>query len=188
MLGTMRKLLPTRRQWLTGFSMLALALTGGKPAEAGWLPAYRVTTPPRPLPPVTFVTEDGTGQKLADFRGRIVLLNVWATWCAPCVLEMPSLNRLQEELGGPDFTVLPVATRSGDAARVRRFYEQNGITALPVLLDPTNTILPTLHDRILPLSVLINREGLEIGRSTGSGDWSGAQALLTIKRALADGG
>ncbi len=167
--------------------MLALALTAGKRAHAGWLPAYRVTTPPRPLPPLPFVTEDGTTQSLADFRGKVVLLNVWATWCAPCVIEMPSLNTLQNELGGPDFTVLPVATRSGDAEQIRRFYDQNKITALPVLRDPTNTILRVLQDTMLPLSVMIDREGREIGRSAGSGDWAGTQAILTVKRALADG-
>ena len=95
----------------------------------GWASA------PQPLPEIRFQDSDGRPYTLSNFRGKVVLLNVWATWCAPCRKEMPALDRLQQTLGGPDFQVVALSIDGGGAAPVRRFYEEIGIQALAIYVD-----------------------------------------------------
>lgn len=138
---------------------------------------FRVHEAPRPLPELAF--EDGEGRKraLSQFRGKVVLLNVWATWCAPCREEMPSLDRLQQKLGGPDFEVVALSIDSAGAGHVKRFYEEFGLDTLAIYIDPTTRAMSTLGAVGVPKTLLIDRKGREIGRRTGAAQWDDAQAV-----------
>ena len=109
---------------------------GGKCAAAGrGIYNFQLTLPPRPVRQVPFVEGADTARTIADYRGRAVVLNFWATWCAPCVREMPSLDRLQAEVSGEGIEVLTLSEDRGGAPVIKRFYEKLGIRNLPVLVD-----------------------------------------------------
>lgn len=152
----------------------------------------RSTTPPEftkrqvpaALPDVGFTDGDGRRQTLADFRGKIVLLNVWATWCPPCRKEMPSLDRLQAKLGGDDFEVLPLAVDRGGADAVRRFFAATGVRHLAVEVDPSTEAQAALGIPGLPTTILINRQGREVGRFVGAADWDSPKAIAVVRSAM----
>jgi thiol-disulfide isomerase/thioredoxin len=181
----MTKTLFNRRDWLCGFSTAAALLTAKPAFAADGLEHYVETSPPQPLSDLKFSTESGEAQTLENYRGRILLVNIWATWCVPCVLEMPSLDKLQQTLGGAQFAVLPISTDRGGAEKVRRFYSEKGITHLPVLTDREMSVPRRIRPRGLPLSLLVNHEGMEIGRSNGDEDWASPGALGLIRKAIA---
>ena len=135
---------------------------------------------PRALPDIAF--EDGQGRKrtLGDFRGRVVLLNLWATWCAPCREEMPTLDRLQQKLGGPGFEVLALSIDADGAAAVKRFYDETGIRALATYVDPTMRATGSLAVIGVPTTLLIDRGGREIGRRAGPVHWDSPEAVRLI--------
>lgn len=128
--------------------------------------------------------EDGAGRSrsLADFRGRHVLLNVWATWCTPCREEMPALSRLQQKLGGPVFEVLPLSIDAGGAEAVRRFYGEIGVDALGIYVDRTMQATSALQMLGVPTTLLLDREGREIARHVGPAEWDGPTAVAAIRR------
>jgi len=140
---------------------------------------------PKPLPDVQF--EDGQGHRgnLSDFRGKIVLLTIWATWCAPCRREMPTLDRLQATLGGPDFQVTPLSIDRGGADVVRKFFAQIGIKHLAIRLDSSGEVLQSLAVVGLPTTVLIDPKGREIGRLIGPADWDTPQMIADLKSVIA---
>jgi thiol-disulfide isomerase/thioredoxin len=142
---------------------------------------FRVHDAPRPLPELAF--EDGEGRKhsLSQFGGKVVLLNVWATWCAPCREEMPALDRLQQKLGGPGFEVLALSIDSAGAAAVKRFYEEIGVRSLAIYIDATTRASASLGTVGVPTTLLIDRQGREIGRRTGPAEWDGPQAVRMIE-------
>lgn len=153
--------------------------------SAAGLAAFAPTEPPRPVPEVTFTTAAGDPRSLDDFRGQVVLLNLWATWCAPCVEEMPALDRLQARLGGPDFQVVAVSSDRGGAEVVEPFFRKQGLTALPVYLDPDNRVARALGVHALPTTVLIDRAGREVGRLQGAAAWDSPEALELLRPYLA---
>lgn len=126
-----------------------------------------------PISVGSFAFEDGAGKRrtLADFRGRHVLLNVWATWCVPCRLEMPSLDRLQVKLGGPKFIVLALSVDSGGAPAVSKFYAELGLKALDIFVDRSLQVNSALRILGLPSTVLLDAEGREIARHIGPAEW-----------------
>nr|WP_235871388.1 TlpA disulfide reductase family protein [Shimia sediminis] len=130
---------------------------------------------------LTFITADGGTGSLADYKGKVVLLNFWATWCAPCRKEMPMLAELQRELGGPDFEVVTLATGRNPVPALKKFFDEIGVDNLPLHRDPKQEIAREMAVLGLPVSMLINREGMEIARLTGDADWSSnsAKAILT---------
>ena len=134
--------------------------------------------------PIDLGFQDATGaaRELAELRGRIVLINLWATWCAPCVTEMPALDRLQAKLGGPDFEIIAIALDRQGERLVRPFFEKLGLARLALYLDPGNSASRKLNARGLPISVLVDRSGREIGRVLGPAQWD-AGAFETIVRA-----
>jgi thiol-disulfide isomerase/thioredoxin len=170
--------------------MLICALFVAAPAWAeapnltGSMRKFKLSEVPTLVEPLPLALPDGSRPTLADYRGKLVLVNLWATWCAPCVKEMPSLQRLQQTLGGDDFAVLTISLDRGGAAQVARFFDQNGLTALPALLDPTGLSLKVLKARGLPTSVLIDREGREIGRMEGDAQWDTAEAQALVQHFL----
>ena len=143
---------------------------------------FAVHAEPRPMPELAF--EDDMGRKRAhsEFRGKVVLLNIWATWCVPCREEMPALDRLQQKLGGPEFEVLALSIDAGGAPAVRRFYDEIGIRALAIYVDPGIRATSSLQVIGLPTTLLVDRKGREIGRHLGPAQWDAAEAVRTIVR------
>lgn len=142
---------------------------------------FTLTDPPRPVPPFTFSDGAGRTASLADFRGRIVLVNLWATWCVPCIREMPSLDRLQAKLGGPDFLVLALSQDRQGVAKVAPFFDKLGIKHLGTWLDPKSAAMAALDASVLPTTVLIDRSGREIGRLMGEAAWDSPDMIAFLQ-------
>jgi thiol-disulfide isomerase/thioredoxin len=140
---------------------------------------------PRPLPPLSFVNGAGEAMTLADFHGRIVLLNVWATWCVPCRKEMPALDRLQATLAGADFAVVPLSIDHRGRDAVARFYRELGLSSLGIYIDQSGDAAYAINAFGMPTSLLIDREGRELGRVIGAAPWDGAEMMSRIKSYLA---
>jgi len=133
---------------------------------------------------------DGAGKplKLSDWRGKVALVNLWATWCAPCRKEMPALAGLQSKLGGPDFEVVAISIDRKGAAASGAFLDEAKATALKLYVDPSSKALGGLQAIGLPASVLLDREGREIGRLLGPADWNSPEAERLIRAAIAEAG
>lgn len=130
---------------------------------------------------VRFVDADGRRMSLADFRGKQVLVNIWATWCGPCREEMPTLDRLQTRLGGPDFEVVALSIDREGVDVVRDFYAELGLQALRIYVD-TSTMAPiNLNVLGVPTTLLLDRNGREIGRYTGPAEWDGEAVVSAIR-------
>ncbi len=142
---------------------------------------------PRPLD-LQFTAADGTSRSLADYRGRAVVLNLWATWCVPCVREMPALDDLAKLVEADGIVVLPVSSDRGGAAVVQRFYADRGIRNLPVLLDPMSAMAHALNVSGIPTTLLIDRGGKELGWLEGAADWSSPDAVAVIRKAAGPSG
>ena len=153
----------------------------------GEIAALTLVKDPRPLPNLTFQGADGGAKSLADFRGRTVVLNLWATWCVPCRKEMPALDRLQTKLGGPDFEVVAVNVDTAKLDRPKQFFTDVGITALPFYADPTAKVFQTLRESSpvvgLPTTFLVDRNGCAVGTMAGPAEWSSADAERVIAAA-----
>lgn len=137
------------------------------------------------LPNVGFRDGDDHRRTLADYRGKVVLLNVWATWCSPCRKEMPSLDRLQVQLGGEDFEVVALSVDHGGAEVVRRFFVANGVRDLAVHVDPSTEAQTALGILGLPTTILIDRKGYEVGRFVGAAGWDSPRLIAFLKSTIA---
>ena len=166
---------------------LALALVGlmvilAEPAVAqGALQGFVVHPQPKLVPEIHFQDREGRSRTLADFRGKVVLLNIWATWCAPCREEMPTLDRLQVELGGPDFEVVALSIDRGGFDAITKFFAEVGVQHLAMYLDSTTVAASTLSAVGLPTSLLIDRDGTEIGRLIGPAKWDAPDMVEFIR-------
>ena len=138
------------------------------------------TDPAAALPAFGFADAAGATHTLAEFAGKGVLLNLWATWCMPCVAELPSLAALAGKLSG--VAVLPLSSDRGGAAVVERFYASHGIAGLGVWLDQKGAAAEALRARGLPTTLLIDRQGRERARLEGGADWASADAVAAILR------
>ncbi|HXF65729.1 MAG TPA: TlpA disulfide reductase family protein [Burkholderiales bacterium] len=151
-------------------------------------PGFRFVTlaEPKPVPQLRFSDKDGRALSLADFRGKVILLNIWATWCPPCRKEMPSLDRLQARLGGPDFEVVAVSIdQRGDALFiVEEFFREIGVEHLRIFLDQTGGAARTVGALGLPVTLLVDRRGRELGRLVGPAEWDSPEAIATIRQYL----
>lgn len=157
---------------------------GGIATEQDGTAVLRMHGAPRPLPELAFEDGKGNARALSDFRGRTVLLNVWATWCPPCREEMPSLDRLQKALGGPGFEVLALSIDAGGAQVVERFYREIGIGSLAIYVDPGMRAASRLAAPGVPTTVLIDPQGRELGRHSGPAQWDDPEVLRVISRHL----
>jgi thiol-disulfide isomerase/thioredoxin len=155
------------------------------PLVHGEIAALSLAKKPKPLPPLVFVGSDGTKTDLAQFRGRNLLLNLWATWCVPCRQEMPALDRLQGELGSPDFEVLAINIDTARLERPKAFLNEIGVKNLAFFADPTADIFQKLkqNGKILglPTTILVGKDGCEIGTMAGPAQWDSQEALALLR-------
>ncbi len=125
--------------------------------------------------------DDGGKATLADYSGKYVLVNFWATWCAPCRKEMPQLDALQKEFGGDDFEVLTIATGRNSPEGIVRFFTEAGVTSLPRHQDPKQALASQMGVFGLPITVIMDPQGREIARLRGDADWNSDSAKAIIK-------
>ena len=145
---------------------------------------FTALTPPLPAPAVQFATREGGTKQLADFKGKLILVNLWATWCVPCVEEMPSLQRLQAKLGDK-LTILAISEdRQGDSV-VAPFLAQHGIKDLAIYLDPKTAAINALGTQALPTSYLIAADGTILGKEEGGAQWDAPAMLAKLQPYLA---
>jgi thiol-disulfide isomerase/thioredoxin len=145
------------------------------------LPFARSSTP-KPAPELQFEDASGRPRSIADFRGKVVLLNIWATWCAPCREEMPALDRLQARLGGPGFEVLAVSVDQQGPEVARRFYADVGIKSLAFYIDRSAKAAFQANVAGLPATLLIDAEGREIGRHLGAAQWDSPEVVEALRK------
>ena len=153
----------------------------------GAMAAFLVRPKPLDLPNITLATATGDAKNLADWKGKIVLLNIWATWCVPCRQEMPALDKLETELGGDQFQVVAVNIDKGGPDKAKTFLEETGATHLALYTDPTGKLFVSVKTVGMPTTLLIDRDGKEIGRLIGPADWASADAKRLIEAAIAAG-
>lgn len=139
---------------------------------------------PRAVPDLAFEDASGARHTLAEFRGKSVLLNIWATWCAPCRKEMPALDRLQARLGGDTFQVLALSIDRDGVSVVKSFYDETKIKSLPIFVDRTTDAMGKLHVVGVPTTLLIDTKGREVARYTGPAAWDRADLVAMIERYL----
>ena len=168
------------------FAVPALADVG--PALlAGTMAKFKLAGQRKPLPDFVFLDAGDQERKLADWRGKTVLVNFWATWCAPCVKEMPSLDRLQSQMdkqvGKYSFVVLPLSLDGPTRSKVAPFYENAKLANLGIWFDKGRKIQQALDVSLLPTSILVDPQGREVGRLEGEADWDTPEAIALMKAA-----
>ncbi|NSX53843.1 TlpA family protein disulfide reductase [Parasulfitobacter algicola] len=131
-----------------------------------------------------FVTKDGGEKTLADYQGKYVVLNFWATWCAPCRKEMPMLSELQTEFGGDDFAVVTLATGRNSPMGISKFFGEIGVNNLPEYRDPKQAVARDMAVLGLPITVILDPNGQEIARMRGDADWNSNSAKAIIAALL----
>ena len=156
-----------------------------RPLAKGEIAALKVEKTPRPATALAFAGADGQKLSLADFKGRAVLLNLWATWCVPCRAEMPALDKLQAAAGGPKFEVVTVNVDTARVERAGKFLDEIGVSHLSRYSDHSGDAFETLRlagkALGLPTSLLIDAQGCEIGVVAGPANWDSPDALAAVK-------
>ena len=154
---------------------------GVNPLSTGAMTTFVFKKQPEALPDIAFVNGAGKPVRLADWRGKVVLLNLWATWCAPCREEMPALDRLEQALGSDKFQVVALAVDKAGVEGARKFLDETKVKALPVFADPTARVGTELKVIGMPTTILIDKEGREIGRLVGPAAWDSAEAKRLVE-------
>jgi thiol-disulfide isomerase/thioredoxin len=212
----MSNALKSRKTWLAGLAALVLigagaawfslaprhSMTAGasecrasqgtlerlKPLARGEVAAVGVSSAPKPPPVIAFSGAEGQPMSLADFKGKTILVNLWATWCVPCREEMPALDKLQAELGGPDFQVVAINVDTRNREKPKAWLRENGITQLAYHADPEGKLLQVLqksgHVVGLPTTFVVDAAGCEIALLKGPAEWASPDALAFMKAAL----
>jgi len=157
------------------------------PPLAGEMRTFEPAAEPEPAPDLAFTDAAGSSLTLDDFAGQVVLVNFWATWCAPCVEEMPSLDRLQARLGDQGLTVVTLSLDRDGAEPVAAFFAEHDLVHLEPYFDPSGAVLRAFEVMGLPTSVLIDEAGLVIGRYAGPAEWDSPEALALIGHYLGEG-
>jgi thiol-disulfide isomerase/thioredoxin len=153
----------------------------------GAMTAFVIKAERKPVPDLLFQDAQGKQRSLSQWRGQVVLLNLWATWCGPCRSEMPSLATLQRRFGSNDFEVVAVSVDKGGAKVAAPFLQDTKASELRLYVDPTGKSIEMLTALGLPATVLIDREGKEIGRLLGPADWTSAEAYRLVNLAINEG-
>ena len=148
------------------------------PLQTGEMKKLILTEPPAALPEAILTDANDGEVPLSNWKGKWLVLNFWATWCAPCRREMPSLDRLQAAM--PGIAVLPVATGRNDPEAIARFYADAAITTLPTLRDPKSALSRQLGVFGLPVTLIVNPEGQEVARLIGGAEWDSPEAIALL--------
>jgi thiol-disulfide isomerase/thioredoxin len=156
-----------------------------KPLATGTMAAVVVHAAPKPIPTLGFADAQGQPKTLADWKGRVVLLNLWATWCTPCREEMPDLANLQKVLGSKDFEVLALSVDRKGAEASSAFLKEVKADILATYIEPEGNSLQVLQALGLPATLLINRKGEEVARLLGPAEWDSREAQALIKAVIA---
>jgi thiol-disulfide isomerase/thioredoxin len=175
--------------WLASFATVAVALlvallivsTGAAAAaEGSTLGEFIPATPPQPAPQVGFTDIDGKPASLADFKDMPAVVNLWATWCQPCLKEMPSLDRLQSRFAGR-LIVTAVSEDRAKPGRVGEFVAAMGLRKLKIYLDPKGEVAHAFHVPGLPTTIIIDAGGQVVGRVEGSAEWDGPKMRAVLE-------
>lgn len=152
------------------------------PGAAQQPPASFIIHPaPKEVPDIPFADEQGRTLSLKDFRGKTLLLNIWATWCGPCRREMPTLDRLQARLGGERFQVVALSIDRGGPSAIQKFYAETGVRDLALYVDTTGRAGSSLGLVGLPGTLLIDPEGREVGRLIGPAEWDSPEMIAFLE-------
>jgi thiol-disulfide isomerase/thioredoxin len=181
-------MIPRRLALATAAGTLAATALPRKPRAETLAPPSEglvPVSPPVNPPDAEFVAQDGSSHHLSEFKGRGMVVNMWATWCAPCVAEMPSLQALSKALAPHDIAVLPLSSDRGGATVVQAWFQAHGITALPVLLDPHGAMATAFNARGIPTTVIIDKSGKVVARLEGAADWAAPAAQALIQKLVA---
>jgi thiol-disulfide isomerase/thioredoxin len=159
-----------------------------KPLARGEVAAVNMALAPLKLPDLAFHDATGATRRLADWKGRVVLLNLWATWCVPCRKEMPALDALQRKEGGPSFEVVAINIDTRDANRPKAWLKEVGIETLRYYADPQAKVFQDLKaiGRAfgMPTTVLVDSNGCELGTIAGPAEWASGDAVKLVEAAL----
>ncbi|MFT3733082.1 MAG: redoxin family protein [Hyphomicrobium sp.] len=158
--------------------------TGESSFKLGDMAAFVTKKPPEALPDITFEDAAGKEVQLSSFKGKTILLNLWATWCGPCREEMPALNKLQKELGGDKFEVVALSLDRGGYEASRKFLDELKATDVKLYADPSAKQGMALKLVGMPTTILINKDGQEVGRLAGSAKWDSPDAKKLIEAAI----
>ena len=176
--------LPGRRYILSGALSGVVAALALPARAAGEMSKFERAKTPKPLPDLAFQDADDKPLRFGDFRGRALLINFWATWCAPCVKEMPSLDRLQAKFPKDKFLVLPLSIDGPTKTKVVPFYKDQKLANLGIYFDKGRKAMQGLDVTLLPTSILVDPAGREIGRLEGDADWDMPEGVALIKAAI----
>jgi thiol-disulfide isomerase/thioredoxin len=158
------------------------------PLAQGEVAALTMATTPLRLPDLAFEDADGKPKKLSDWRGKTVLVNLWATWCVPCRKEMPALDSLQTKLGGKDFEVVAINIDTRDAEKPKNFLKDGNLAGLSYFSDQKAKVFQDLKNigkaLGMPTSVLVDGQGCEIANIAGPAEWASDDAIKLIKAAV----
>lgn len=176
------------RKWLV--VLYTALMLGANPAAAdvaglreGDMKKLMLLEAPVAVPEAVLLDAEDGAHSLADYKGKWVVLNFWATWCAPCRREMPSLERLQAAM--PDLAVVPVATGRNAVEGIKRFFEEAGVKTLPILRDPQSELARAIGVMGLPVTVILNPEGQEVARLIGDAEWDSDSAKAVLAALMA---
>ena len=170
------------------YSWLANALppsSEGRQAAAERAEGFKPHEEPRPVAEIRFQDARGRELTLANFKGKVVLLNIWATWCPPCRKEMPTLDRLQATLGGPGFEVVALSVDRDALDSVRTFYDEIHVRSLAIYVDPSADAMQKLSIVGVPTTMLIDASGREVWRHVGPETWDGPDIVDGLRDAIA---
>jgi len=160
------------------FALAAVAASAQAP------PNFILHDAPKPTPELQFRDGHGQERSLGDFHGKVVLLNIWATWCGPCRREMPSLDRLQAQLGGPGFEVVALSIDRAGTAVIEKFYAAHAIRNLAIYNDDTGKASRALGAIGIPATLLLGRDGGELGRLIGPAEWDEPGVVAFLARVI----
>ncbi len=160
-------------------AIVTLAAAEAPPLQS--LAGLRANEAPAAPADAAFLDADGAERRIADFAGQGLVINLWATWCVPCVAEMPALQAMARALAGDRVAVLALSSDRGGAPVVRKFYAEHGIDALPVWLDPKGMAARAWGARGLPTTLIIDRTGREVARVEGAVDWASGATLERLR-------
>jgi thiol-disulfide isomerase/thioredoxin len=167
-----------------------VAMTGaalaesGKPPLGGSVAKLELKEPRGAIPAFPFKNLDGSDASYDAFKGKVVLINFWATWCIPCVKEMPSLNKLAGTIGKDKFSVMALSLDGPTRAKVAPFIRDKELTALDVYLDDKRAAYGKLDILVLPTSILVDKQGREVGRLAGDAEWDTPEAVALIRHLI----